>query len=84
MANFRKFKDLRIDLNGIYAYDTHIANNRSSGYHDTIYFYPKTARKDVIYAYYYCGKDEAQFEEDLKSLDDLFSIKSDEENKILP
>ena len=82
--NFRKFKNLRIDLDEVLAYDTSLSHTRESGYYDSIIFYPKSGRHEYFSVRYYTAKDEAQMKEDLQVLDDHFSIKSDEENKLLP
>ena len=84
MANFRKFKTLRVDLDSIYGYDLSISGKRESGWHDTIYFYPKTGRKEAVYVYYDAAQDNVAFEEAIRMLDDYFSIKTDEEDKLLP
>jgi len=82
--NFRKFKDLRIDLDEVLAYDTSVCNKREKGYFDQILFYPKSGRHEYFSVRYFTTKDENQMKEDLQVLDDYFSIKSDAENKLLP
>ncbi len=52
MPDFRKFKSLRIDLENLYGYDVNISNKREKGWNDTLYFYPKTVKRDSIYVYY--------------------------------
>ena len=84
MPDFRKFKRLRIDLESIYGYETSISGTREKGYHDTLYFYPKTGRRESIYVYYDAALDVKLFEEAIRMLDDHFSIKSDAEDKLLP
>ena len=80
----RKFLDLRIDIDEIYAYETSISSKREAGWHDTLYFFVKGSRKESLYVNYDTVKENREFKEAIKLLDDYFSVKSDAEDKILP
>jgi hypothetical protein len=84
MSDFRKFQNYRIDLSEIYAFYVNKKEERSSLYNDKIILYPRTRPKDRIEVYYKIGKDELLFEETVKILDEYFSVKTEEESRILP
>jgi len=84
MANFVKFKKLRIDLEEVYAFSAYESGTREKGYVDKLLIYTKPKRGDSFEVYYDTIKDRSGFEEAVAMLDELFEVKSEQVSKILP
>lgn len=84
MADYRKIKEYRINLEEMVAFSVHPSSKRDNGYHDRIILYPKTGPTKSFEIYYYIGKDDKLFEEAVQMLDDVFDVKTEEISKILP
>ena len=82
--DYRKIKDLRVDLDEIFAYTLQKSNKREKGWHDKIYLYPKSFRGTYLEVYFDTMKDNDLFKETVFMLDEFFSVKTEAESRILP
>ena len=84
MANFHKFKKLRIDLDEVYAFYTNIPNKREKGWVDKILIYTKPKKGDYFEVHYDTVEENTEFKAAVSMLDELFEVKTEAEAKILP
>ncbi len=84
MSDYRKFKKLRVNLETVFAFK--ICPSLSSGHNHSIYFYSKEQKNGDNYFYvsYDSPKEDKEFEEATKFLDEYFDVKTEAESKILP
>lgn len=81
--DFRKFDNLRVDLETIFAYKVHPGTSISDN--NRILLFSRDQRNGESYfVIRYSNNEKDQFEEDVKILDQYFGVKTKEESKLLP
>lgn len=79
--NYRQFKKLRLDLDEIYAYEIYPSDDPQ--FKHRINLYPR-GYKGSYFQITFLYEDTRDFEETSQFLDEYFSVKTEEEVKILP
>lgn len=81
--DFKKFNNLRVDLETIFAYKVN-PRTALSGNHRILLFSRDQRNGDSYFVIFYSDNEKDQFEEDAKILDQYFGVKTKEESKLLP